>query len=202
MLLTLAETHCETLILDEPVPVSVDLALSQAVLDHQTTWAESIFKTLVDNFPSLWKLLVEQLSDNPWLRQAHENRQTVQFSAIVIENQEIHQLNRDFRQKDSATDVLTFSLLEDVSEIAAELVVPELNLGEVYLSLTWAMDHVCKEKPKIQENGLNFSHELTLYIMERFVHGCLHLLGVHHDTIPDYNKVVAIQKAVIHALIK
>ena len=38
-----------------------------------------------------------------------------------------------------------------------------------------------------------FQEKLTTYLLERFCHGCLHLLGLHHETDEKYNRVITLQ---------
>lgn len=155
--------------------------------------ATLLYQHISDYFPGVWQQLSLEIPDNPWVSKALAEEQTLTWSILLVTNPEIHQLNQEFRHKDSATDVLTFTLTETDTPLPS---LPEVNLGEIYLSIDWAKEAICKDWTP----PLNFCSPLTLYILERMVHGCLHLLGVHHDTMADYHHVVAIQQKVLASL--
>ena len=81
---------------------------------------------------------------------------------ILTDDQTVQTLNRDFRQKDAPTDVLSF---EDAS------VMPDGStfLGEIYISVPFA-DATREGRP------------LTEYILFLVAHGLLHLTGMDHKT--------------------
>ena len=104
-------------------------------------------------------------------------------------NGDMQTLNRDYRQKDQPTDVLTFTMLADAVDPAPWLSLPSLPLGGIFISVDWAEEAV-KAEP-----GRSIEH----YLLERFVHGMLHLFGMHHDTMEKYEQVVRFQKLVLAA---
>ena len=81
---------------------------------------------------------------------------------ILTDDQAVQTLNRDFRQKDATTDVLSF---EDGT------VMPDgaTFLGEIYVSVPFA-DATREGRP------------LTEYILFLVAHGLLHLTGMDHKT--------------------
>ena len=80
--------------------------------------------------------------------------------------EEIHQLNRDYRQVDSPTDVLSFPQFDDLNDLPEE---GEIALGDVV---------ICKEKA--EEQAEEFGHSFEREIIYLFVHSVLHLLGYDH----------------------
>lgn len=80
---------------------------------------------------------------------------------IFVNNDEIQQLNKEHRDIDKATDVLSFPLEFDL---------PNMPLGSIVIS----MDFV---EEKAKEYGHSFQDELQLL----FIHGLLHLLGYDHE---------------------
>ena len=78
---------------------------------------------------------------------------------LFVNRNKIRQLNRDFRKKNYATDVLSFDPVE-----------PE-SLGE----LVFCPD-VLKKQAK--EHGLSYRDELCYMLL----HGILHLMGFEHET--------------------
>ena len=87
----------------------------------------------------------------------------------IVTDDEIHALNRDYRNFDRATDVLSFALDEDGGE--PELVGgPEVHLlGDIIISAETAA-----------RQAEEFGHGLEREIVYLAVHGLLHLLGYDH----------------------
>jgi len=87
----------------------------------------------------------------------------------IVSDEEIHALNRDYRNVDRATDVLSFALDEDGGE--PELVGgPEVHLlGDIIISAETAT-----------RQAEEFGHGLEREIVYLAVHGLLHLLGYDH----------------------
>jgi probable rRNA maturation factor len=85
-----------------------------------------------------------------------------QVNIILTDDDTVQTLNRDFRQKDATTDVLSF---EDGT------VMPDgaTFLGEIYVSVPFA-DATREKRP------------LTEYILFLVAHGLLHLTGMDHKT--------------------
>ena len=91
-----------------------------------------------------------------------------EVSVSFVDNEQIRQLNREFRDKDAATDVLSFPLGENGvydynNETGAYM------LGDVVLSIERAM-----------EQAEQFGHSLQREIGYLTVHSVLHLLGYDH----------------------
>jgi probable rRNA maturation factor len=83
-----------------------------------------------------------------------------EIELIFVTDDEIRELNEDFRGKDSATDVLSFPLID----------MPYSPLGTIVISID-------KVKQKAIELGHSEVDELSLL----FIHGLLHLLGYDHE---------------------
>lgn len=101
-------------------------------------------------------------------------------------NTTMQKLNEQYRQKQGPTDVLTFTLLADALDPELWVSLPVLQMGSIFISLEYA-EKAIEATPDIPLND---------YLLERFIHGMLHLLGMHHDTMEKYEKVVAIQNQV------
>ena len=89
------------------------------------------------------------------------------YAAIVfVSDAAMRKLNRQFRGKDSATDVLSFPSQPESFEAGAET-----SLGEIVISLDRA-------QAQAKENGLTLVNEVEQLIL----HGLLHLGGHDHET--------------------
>lgn len=107
----------------------------------------------------------------------------ISFDIVLTANDKIHEINREYRDKDAPTDVITFAVFADSPEDERFILDEEINLGEIIVSL----DRI-KEQSK--ENNVSFDDE-TYFIIS---HGILHLLGFDHLTEPEYNYMVEHQK--------
>ena len=90
-----------------------------------------------------------------------------EVSLSFVDNEEIHQLNRDFRGVDRATDVLSFPLLTDDFDIEIE----EESLGDIVISLERAL-----------EQSIEYNHSFDREVCFLVCHSMFHLLGYDHDT--------------------
>lgn len=201
MLLTVSDEYAVVLALDSLEQIHCDFSLSQAVTDQFLEDSSALYAWIQPKMPGVWQHLLQEIPENPWIQASQLSGKSVRFSLLLVTNAEIQTLNREFRDKDAATDVLTFSLLEEAMDQSVLIQLPELHLGEIYVSLEWAKQETCKEIEADLSKSLHFSEKMTLLILERIIHGCLHLLGVHHDTMSDYNKVMGIQQRGLQALV-
>ena len=94
-----------------------------------------------------------------------EKTGTVNFNVIIVDNEYIHKLNKEYRGIDRPTDVISFAL-EDSDDIKYE---DFRLLGDIYISID-------KAKEQAEEYGHSFKREICFLA----VHGLLHLLGYDH----------------------
>lgn len=87
-----------------------------------------------------------------------ENRRTENISLAFIGKEEIKKLNKKFRKKNKATDVLSFALNE------------KDYLGEIV---------ICPEV--VKENAKKYGETIKQEMLKVFVHGILHLCGYDHE---------------------
>ncbi len=84
--------------------------------------------------------------------------QTIEL--VLVSNETMREINRDLRNCDYATDVLSFPLEA----------IPHTPLGSVVINASLA-----------QVNALKLGHSLENEIALLFIHGMLHLLGYDHE---------------------
>lgn len=102
-----------------------------------------------------------------------------QVELLLTENEAIREMNREFRQIDRATDVLSFPMIEyeragefDFLEDALECFDPdsgELMLGNIVIS-----------KDKVLSQAEEYGHSPTREYAFLIAHSMLHLLGYDH----------------------
>ncbi len=95
-----------------------------------------------------------------------------EVSITYTDNEGIHALNRQYREVDKPTDVLSFPLM-DFSGQSDEPVAdePVVSLGDIVISLE-------KAREQAEEYGHSFEREVAFLT----VHSMLHLLGYDHET--------------------
>lgn len=102
-----------------------------------------------------------------------------EISLLVTNDETIHSLNKEYRQKDKPTDVLSFPMEDDVM------------LGDIVISLDTA-------KKQADERKINIDREIAFL----FIHGLLHLLGYDHETsTEDEKEMFSIQEKILKKLI-
>ncbi len=89
-----------------------------------------------------------------------------EISLTLTEPEEIRQLNREYRNTDSVTDVLSFPQFENVSEMPEQ---GELCLGDVV---------ICRQR--ITQQAHEYGHSFERELVYLFVHSMLHLMGYDH----------------------
>ena len=92
-----------------------------------------------------------------------------QVSLTFTDDEGIRRLNREFRQIDSPTDVLSFPLVDFAGGDEPAADEPEIMLGDIVISLERA-------EVQAEEYGHGFEREAAFLC----VHSMLHLLGYDH----------------------
>lgn len=111
------------------------------------------------------------------------HRRDAELSVLLCNDETIHRLNRDFRDKDAATDVLAFAMNEGEG--------PHLQthvLGDVVISLPTA-------RRQAKEHGRTIAREVRWLL----AHGLLHLLGFDHQDLGEYRRMMARQDLLMQA---
>ncbi|MBD5798695.1 rRNA maturation RNase YbeY [Bacillus pseudomycoides] len=112
-----------------------------------------------------------------------------ELSVTFVDNERIQEINRDYRDKDQPTDVISFAM-EDMGEGEMEIVGAEMPrmLGDLIISIPRA-------KEQAEEYGHSFDRELGFLAL----HGFLHLLGYDHMTDEDEKEMFGKQKEILEA---
>ncbi len=114
---------------------------------------------------------------------ANYDYKTLSFDIVFCDNEKIHEINRDYRNKDKPTDVITFALFADSAEEERFIFDDEINLGEILISLD-------KTSEQAQSNKHSFAEELFFLIS----HGIMHLLGYDHLSEKELEYMLEQQK--------
>jgi probable rRNA maturation factor len=110
-----------------------------------------------------------------------------EVSVTFVSNERIHEINREFRDKDAPTDVISFAM-EELGEGEIQLIGAELPrvLGDIIISI-----------PKAEEQAKEYGHSFIRELGFLSVHGFLHLLGYDHMEKAEEEKMFSRQKEIL-----
>lgn len=112
-----------------------------------------------------------------------ENVDNLEFNVIIINNEEIHKINKEYRGIDRPTDVISFAL-EDYKDIKYEN--DYRVLGDIYISID-----------KVKEQAKEYGHSEKRELAFLAVHGLLHLLGYDHMEKEDEKVMFSRQELIL-----
>ena len=134
---------------------------------------------------------------------------SVMLTLLMTDDNGIRDMNKQYRQQDKPTDVLSFPLLEqplvsapadqlwppqetDDQQPAVQFVTPPemvMNLGDIVMS--W---------PTLQRQAQEVGHSALYELLYLLSHGVLHLVGYDDHTEAGYEAMVQIQQSVLEAI--
>ena len=103
------------------------------------------------------------------------------MSIIIVDNEKIHEINREYRNIDRETDVISFALEE--GETIDE---PYKTLGDIYISID-----------KVYKQAKEYGHSIKRELFFLVTHGFLHLLGYDHMNKDDEEKMFKLQEEIL-----
>ena len=112
------------------------------------------------------------------------------FDIVLCDNEMIHRINKEYRDKDCPTDVITFAIFSDSPKEERFIFDNEINLGEIIISLDKTKEQFKNEK------HMNNSFMQELYFL--LAHGILHLMGYDHQTEDLLQEMWNIQQEMIN----
>ena len=112
----------------------------------------------------------------------------IEVSVTFVDNEQIKELNSQYRNKDCATDVLSFPMFEANEEL--ELAIEPIPLGDIVISL---------ERASAQ--GHHLFHSIYHEVAFLAVHSTLHLLGYDHEiSKEDEEEMIRKQKDIMEIM--
>lgn len=129
---------------------------------------------LYENYDYLYDVLDAALK--------HENVSNAIFSVVFMNDEEIHEMNRDYRGVDRVTDVISFAF-EDNND----LVYNDIRmLGDIFICI-----------PQMKRQAIEYGHSERRELAFLAVHGILHLLGYDHMNEEDEKVMFALQELIL-----
>ena len=137
--------------------------ISVNVFSEEKAWSKKLknknffFRKICKAFPKKYQFLNKKVS----------------LSLLLSNNKNIKRLNKNFRNKNKSTDILSFPLSKKIK------ISKNTYLGDIIISYDYL------DKPRFQD--LETFKEKTIKI---FIHGFLHLIGFDHKKNKDYLKMI------------
>ena len=105
------------------------------------------------------------------------------FNIIFVTSEKIHEINKEYRNVDRVTDVISFALEDSIEGYVEEI----RMLGDIY---------ICVEKMKEQAELYNHSGLREMCFLT--THGLLHLLGYDHMEEDDEKVMFSLQEELLN----
>jgi len=148
--------------------ISIDVVSESNLWNKKIKKTNIFFNSLVKVFPKKYRFI----------------KKKVGLTVLLSNNKNIKKLNKKFRNKDKATDVLSFPSEKKIN------IKKSSYIGDIVISYDFM------NKPKAL-NILEFKNKVT----KIFIHGFLHLLGYDHIKLKDF-KMMQIEEEMIYQTIK
>ena len=148
--------------------ISIDVVSECNLWNKKIKKPHIFFSTLVKVFPKKYRFIKKKIS----------------LTILLSNNKNIKILNKKFRNKNKATDVLSFSAEKKIN------IKKSPYIGDIIVSYEFM------NKPKTL-NTLEFKSKMT----KIFIHGFLHLLGYDHIKSKDFKEML-IEEEKIYQIIE
>ena len=148
--------------------ISIDVVSENNLWSKKIKKVDFFFNSLVKAFPKKHRFIKKKVS----------------LTILLSNNKNIKKLNKKFRNKNKATDVLSFPSEKKIN------IKKSPYLGDIIISYEFI------NKPKVL-SALEFKNKVA----KIFIHGFLHLLGYDHIKLKDF-KVMLMEEEKIYQIIK
>ena len=144
------------------------------VLSDERAWSKKLkkkqifFRRVCNSFPKKYKF----------------SNKSVSFTLLLSNNTKIKILNKNFRNKNKPTDILSFPIKKKIK------ISQKTYIGDIIISYNF-MDIPKSQKIKLFEKK----------VIKTFIHGFLHLLGFDHIKNKDYLKMIEEENKIYQSVI-
>ena len=146
--------------------------MAQIDITIEVPWPEGAWDDLAERAAGAASEVAPELADP-----------RLEASLLFTSDAQIHELNRDWRERDKPTNVLSFPMLERDELLALPPGEPPEMLGDIALAY-----ETCAREA--EEKGILLEHHATHLI----IHGLLHLAGHDHEiSAEDADKMEALE---------
>ena len=116
-------------------------------------------------------------------------KQDWSLSVIYVTPEQINEINRDYRGVDRATDVISFAMQDDMSNVLIEE--DSFELGDIFINVE-----------AIRQQAKAYGHSIRREACFLFCHGLLHLMGYDHMTKEDEVVMFGLQDEILDEMVK
>ena len=144
------------------------------VLSEESSWSKKIkkkdfFYSVCKAFPKKYRFINKKIF----------------LTLLLSNNKNIKKLNKKFRNKDKATDILSFPIQKKFK------LKNKSYLGDIIISYNF-MNNTKNQSVK----------SFNDIVIRTFIHGFLHLLGFNHVKLKDYEKMLKEEEKIYQSVIK
>jgi probable rRNA maturation factor len=109
-----------------------------------------------------------------------------EVSVVFVTNEKIKEINREYRNKDAVTDVISFALMDE-EEFIQEVEIT--TLGDIFISIDRAV-----------EQASDYGHSIEREMGFLACHGLLHLLGYDHMEQSEEQEMFQKQEQILNQI--
>lgn len=142
---------------------------------------ENEYEKEFDSFENVYQKLMEKTFAMLDIKKDYE------VDVNLVTNETIHSINKDYRNVDRPTDVISFAFLDKIDGEVEIKGVCQTLLGEIIISVD-----------KAKEQAEQYQHSLMREMSFLFVHGLLHLLGYDHMNKDDEEVMFNLQEKILN----
>ena len=149
--------------------------ISVDVVSDEKNWSNKIkkinffFYSICKSFPKIYRYINKKIS----------------LTLLLSNNKNIKKLNKNFRNKNKPTDVLSFPIQKKIN------IKKQTYLGDIIISYNFM------NKPQNQKISL-----FKKKVIKTFIHGFLHLVGFDHIKFKYYKKMLQEEEKIYQSVIK
>ena len=148
--------------------ININVFSEEKAWSKQLKKKEFFFNKICKAFPKKYKFLNKKIS----------------LTVLLSNNKKIKELNKQFRNKNKSTDILSFPINKRLK------ISKKTYIGDIIISFNFI------NKPKNQQRK-NFKIKL----IKTFIHGFLHLIGFDHIKNKDYTKMFKEEEKIYQSVI-
>ena len=148
--------------------INIDVFSDEKAWSRRLKKKELFFNKICKAFPKKYKFLNKKVS----------------LTLLLSNNDNIKKLNRNFRNKNKSTDILSFPFDKKIK------ILKKTYIGDIIISYNFINNSKSKQLKFFKER-----------LIKTFIHGFLHLLGFNHIKNKDYIKMLKEEELIYEAVI-
>lgn len=111
-----------------------------------------------------------------------------ELSVIFVTPERIHEINRNYRGVDRATDVISFAIQDDMEDAYSQE--DQYELGDIFINVD-----------AVRKQASEYGHSIRREACFLFCHGLLHLMGFDHMTPEDEKEMFGLQDVILDEVV-